>query len=262
MRSIWSISALVVLPPLLLGQDAVPVSTSQTTLSGCDLIAKQMAQRVSGGRLLHKVAPKYPKAARKAQSQGTVRLSSTIAKDGTVQNVTVIEGDPTLAAAAADAVKQWRYDAFKLNESPVEVANTVVVNFTAQGRVEVSSDVATPRPTNPASENAANPPVVSSDLPYPVYESLKEVKPPKATFMPNPTYTKSARKARTQGTVVLGFVVTPEGTTRDIEVCKSLDSGLDQRAVEVLSRWRFDPATKDGKPVAVRLRTEVTFRLF
>jgi protein TonB len=38
--------------------------------------------------------------------------------------------------------------------------------------------------------------------------------------------------------------------------------GLDQKAVETVRDWRFAPATKDGKPVAVQVNIEVNFRLF
>jgi TonB family protein len=47
-----------------------------------------------------------------------------------------------------------------------------------------------------------------------------------------------------------------------LKVVKSLDKGLDKQALSAVSTWRFEPATKDGKPVAVHLSTDVTFRLY
>jgi TonB family protein len=76
-----------------------------------------------------------------------------------------------------------------------------------------------------------------------------------------PSYTEEARAAKIQGTVLLRLVVRADGTTGQIRVLRSLDVGLDQRAVEAVSRWRFKPGMKDGKPVAVETTLEVSFHL-
>jgi len=96
-----------------------------------------------------------------------------------------------------------------------------------------------------------------------VYEpGTQGIKPPRAIYQPNPEYTDKARKKKLNGVVVVSLIVTPEGTARDVKVVKSLDDGLDKNAVAAVSTWRFDPATKDGKPVAVRVPVEVQFRLY
>lgn len=96
-----------------------------------------------------------------------------------------------------------------------------------------------------------------------VYEPrTKGITPPRAIYQPNPEYTDKARKKKLNGVVVVSLIVTPEGTARDVKVIKSLDDGLDKNAVAAVSTWRFDPATKDGKPVAVRVPVEVQFRLY
>ncbi len=76
-----------------------------------------------------------------------------------------------------------------------------------------------------------------------------------------PAYTEEARAARIQGTVLLRLVVRADGTTGQIRVARSLDVGLDQRAVEAVSGWKFKPGMKDGKPVAVETTIEVSFHL-
>ena len=76
-----------------------------------------------------------------------------------------------------------------------------------------------------------------------------------------PEYTEEARQARIQGTVVIDVVVEPDGTVTVLGVVKSLNPGLDQRAIEAVSRWRFRPATRDGQPVKVSADVEVNFRL-
>ena len=88
------------------------------------------------------------------------------------------------------------------------------------------------------------------------------VSAPRAIFAPDPEYSEEARKAKYQGTCVLWLVVGPDGRTRDIRVARTLGLGLDQQAIEAVKRWKFEPAMKDGKPVAVQVNVEVTFRLY
>jgi len=94
-----------------------------------------------------------------------------------------------------------------------------------------------------------------------VYEIGNGVTPPKGVSMPNPEYSEKGRKKKISGTVVVAIVVTPDGTVRDVAVVKSLERSLDQQAIAAVKTWRFEPATKDGKPVAVHLRAEVSFRI-
>jgi protein TonB len=88
------------------------------------------------------------------------------------------------------------------------------------------------------------------------------VSAPRATYAPDPEYSEEARKAKYQGVVVLWLIVGPDGRPRDIKVSRQLGMGLDQKAVEAVRNWRFEPATKDGKPVAVQINVEVNFRLY
>jgi periplasmic protein TonB len=88
------------------------------------------------------------------------------------------------------------------------------------------------------------------------------VSAPKATFAPDPEYSEEARKAKFQGTCVLWLIVGPDGHPRDIRVSRTLGLGLDEKAIEAVKNWKFEPAMKDGKPVAVQINVEVDFRLY
>jgi protein TonB len=88
------------------------------------------------------------------------------------------------------------------------------------------------------------------------------VSAPKAIYSPDPEYSEEARKAKYQGTCVLWLVVGPDGKPRDIRVQRTLGLGLDEKAIEAVKTWRFEPALKDGKPVAVQINVEVSFRLY
>ncbi len=86
--------------------------------------------QLMASKLVHKVPPKYPEEAKNARIQGTVRLEAVIGKDGAIQEVKVLSGDPVLAHAAASAVRKWRYRPTELNGHAVEVSTEIDVNFT------------------------------------------------------------------------------------------------------------------------------------
>lgn len=88
------------------------------------------------------------------------------------------------------------------------------------------------------------------------------VAPPRALDTPDPEYSEEARKAKYQGTVVLWLIVGQDGMPRDVKIARSLGMGLDQKAIEAVKRWKFEPAMKDGKPVAVQINVEVNFHLY
>jgi len=126
-------------------------------------------------------------------------------------------------------------------------------------------------PTEDTGSASAPPEHKNSEIPVPreffslsgdrVYRVGDGVNPPRVTHDPSPGYTKAARKARLQGTVVLWLVVNRQGRPEQVRVQRSLDDGLDWNAVEAVKRWRFEPATKDGQPVAVMINVEINFKL-
>ncbi len=85
---------------------------------------------VQDARIVNKVIPPYPPLARQARISGTVRFTAIIARDGTIQNLTLVSGHPLLVRAATDAVRQWRYRPTLLNGEPVEVIAPIEVIFT------------------------------------------------------------------------------------------------------------------------------------
>jgi periplasmic protein TonB len=91
---------------------------------------------------------------------------------------------------------------------------------------------------------------------------MRGVTVPKVIFSPEPNFSDEARKSKAQGIVVLMLVVGKDGQPYDIRVGQSLGMGLDEKAVEAVSRWRFRPATLNGQPVATKIAVEVDFRLY
>jgi len=119
-----------VLESLIVTARAPAVANSAPSVHG------QMPERIRVGglveatKLLKRVVPAYPESAREKGLQGTVLLEGVISKQGVPLSLRVLESpDPSLAAAARDAVMQWRYEPTLLNGAPIEVVTTITVMF-------------------------------------------------------------------------------------------------------------------------------------
>ena len=87
------------------------------------------------------------------------------------------------------------------------------------------------------------------------------VKAPSLLYKVEPAYTEEARAAKIQGTVLVYVEVDPQGKAENIRVLRSLEPGLDLKATEAVSQWKFAPGKKDSVPVTVAATIEVNFRL-
>jgi protein TonB len=87
----------------------------------------------SEGNLIYRVQPVYPPLARQARIQGAVQLRAIISKTGMIERLAVESGHPMLASSAIDAVRQWRYRPYLLNDEPVEIETEITVNFVLSG---------------------------------------------------------------------------------------------------------------------------------
>ena len=106
--------------PSLMGSGKAPAPVLQNL---------HVSQGVSRGLLVKEVPPTYPAYALRAHVEGAVELLATISKNGDISAVKVLNGNPQLALAAADAVKQWKYKPYLLNGEPVEIQTQVTVKF-------------------------------------------------------------------------------------------------------------------------------------
>jgi protein TonB len=88
------------------------------------------------------------------------------------------------------------------------------------------------------------------------------VSAPRAIYQPEPEFSEEARKAKYQGVCTLGLIVGTDGRPTNIRVLGSLGMGLDEKAIEAVKNWRFEPAMKDGHPVRVEIAVEVDFHLY
>lgn len=89
-------------------------------------LAPDLAER----RLRQRIEPQYPADALAAHRSGEVLLEVLVAEDGSVASIRTLSGDPLLAAAAADAVRQWRYEPYRQHERPSQFQTDVTLKFT------------------------------------------------------------------------------------------------------------------------------------
>ena len=88
------------------------------------------------------------------------------------------------------------------------------------------------------------------------------VSAPRAIYTPEPEFSEEARKAKYQGVVVVTIIVGTDGHVHNPRVVRSLGMGLDEKAIEGVKTWKFDPSKKDGRAVAVEMNVEVAFNLY
>ena len=116
-----------VLQGLGAGINAMPILSPPAT------VRQIRVSHMMEGNLIHRLQPVYPPLARQARIQGTVVLRAIISREGRIENLQVLSGHPILVPAAIEAVRQWRYKPYVLNDQPVEVETQITVNFSLSG---------------------------------------------------------------------------------------------------------------------------------
>jgi protein TonB len=94
-----------------------------------------------------------------------------------------------------------------------------------------------------------------------VYHVGGGVSQPKVLVSADPEFSEEARKAKFSGNVLVYFIVDEHGNPTHVRVARGVGMGLDEKAVEAVRQYKFKPAMKDGKPVAVDLAIEVNFQI-
>jgi len=90
---------------------------------------------------------------------------------------------------------------------------------------------------------------------------MNETTPPRIERRGEPMYSEAARALGIQGSCLLNVTIDEQGLPTDISIVRPLGYGLDEKAIEAISKWRFKPAMKDGRPVKIAANVEMKFRL-
>jgi len=78
---------------------------------------------------------------------------------------------------------------------------------------------------------------------------------------PIPDYPERARRDKLTASVVVAVAISAQGNVEDAKVVRSSNPVFERNAIDTVRQWKFEPASQDGKPVAVQLQTEMTFNL-
>jgi TonB family protein len=183
--------------------------------------------------------PLYSEDARTRRAEGTVTVQAVIDAAGRVGEARVVKGlGFGLDQNAVVALRQWRFRPGSVDGQPAATLAEIDIEFSL--RHEALNEL------------------IANDMATRVGPG---VTPPRAvhTVGVGPSGVATGRVTRT-GTVVLDVVLLEDGVPRIVRILQSVDPELDDRAVRAFEQWRFSPATKDGRPVKVRLNAAVRFR--
>ncbi len=185
-------------------------------------------------RAISSPSPEYPEGARLAGDEGTVVVRAEIDTAGAVTGTTVVRGvSPSLDRAAAEALGKWRFEPATRGGVAVASSHRVGFRFALEAAAE-------PEPSVPL-------------------EVGGDVQPPRRLEAPLPTYPDAAWAAGISGDVLVKAVIDETGAVRDVEVLRGLPHGVTEAAVKAIRRWKFAPATRNGRPVAVYQTLSVRF---
>lgn len=154
--------------------------------------------------------------------------------------------------------RNWRrYGSILLSDDRGRGRHTDIAVFDQLPPEVFSDPIPVDFPTNDTADPGANRNLAEA----PIYAVEGDVVAPRALNRVPPDYPAAAKEARITGTVVVEAVIGSDGAIRDAQVTDSLEESLDQAALDAVRQWTFDPATLNGKPVAVYYNLTLNFRL-
>lgn len=229
-----------------------PPAETSSTPSGVE-----DADEVKVGAAVHAVDPVFPASLR--DKSMAIVLSGTMTVKGTFENLRKAAGAPELEDAAVEAVRQWLYTPSLKAGKPAEI-NVFITIQSNQGSLATHVE-----PDLPFLTSAPKPtPAEKAEIVWRVSKYGDEpgtASPPKAIYAPDPEYSEAARAIGLEDTVILVITIGANGSPRDPWVARKAGLGLDQKALATVSKWKFQPGMKDGKPVATFATIEVAFHL-
>ena len=117
------------------------------------------------------------------------------------------------------------------------------------------------REASDAERSAAERPVAESEIRTAEKQDIGRARLPRLIHKANPAYSEEARKARVSGTVLLHLIVDEQGQPTYIKIATHAGYGLDEKAIECVRKWRFAPATDEGRAVPCYSTVEINFRI-
>jgi len=186
-----------------------------------------------------------------AWKPGSAVIEFEVNRDGSLGDIKTIEsaGDASLDAAASQAISL---------AAPFPILPQTYPGQKLRLRYYFGYD----QHASPEAPMCGGPNMGAHPTDYVVRKVGNGVAPPRATNAPDPEYSDVARRMKYQSRARLAGTVDARGEFTDLCVLVPAGAGLDEKAMSAVKTWRFEPATVDGAPVAVRINVEVDFRLY
>ena len=214
--------------------------------------AYRLDSGVTAPVLVQPVAAAYPAGASEADHPHNSMLSMIIGADGAPSNIQVYYlSRSSYDDAAIEAVKQCKFQPGTLNGKPVPVLAFVRVSF---------FHMAPAMPQMLDHYPQSRPPILTSRN-DPFRFQRGDTRPKLVHSVP-PEFSTQARRQKIQGVVLVTLLVNQKGEPKDLQVERSLGYGLDEKALQAVSQYEFEPAMRDGRPIAQKIAVEVNFRLY
>ncbi len=179
--------------------------------------------------------------------EATATVAFDVEEHGLPVNLQVLNAShPIWGPEAMALVREWQFIPGMKYGAPVSVLCTVDLvcgptNLSTQALQWAVAQMSVPSRPDP-SHSVTSPPVV-------VYRGY------------DPSYTEEARTASLQGTVQVSFMIGEDGVPQNLRVISPLGLRLDEKAIESVSQWRFQPVILNGRPIRVGSTISVTFSL-
>jgi TonB family protein len=208
----------------------------------------------------------YPSGISETDVPHVCFVSAVIPSDGIPRNLLLLNPHRSIYdQLAIDAVKQSGFQAGTLDGKPVPVLIYLRVPFfhrqPAIPTVLPRYRIVAPRSRMQGAWNTPG----DDDSQFRDQDDPSNLRrtdtPPVATHSVEPEYSEQARREKFGGVVVVSMIVDEEGMPTDLKLVTSIGHGLDEKALEAARQYRFTPALRDGKPVAVRITVELSFRI-
>lgn len=251
-------------------QNRPPVSATNHPAEYDGTPLRKIGNGVTSPMLIYKVDPQYSPEARSAKFSGVVLVNLIVDAQGNPQNVHIVRGvGMGLDEKALEAIKHYKFRPAYEAGKPVPTELNVEVNFQVPNSPQPQSSAAAPT-FSPVVERTPTPNfspalVTAAPLAYkgvPVRTVAGDVTPPKVINKVDPDFSTEARKKKFQGVVTVALIVDTKGRPQNVHVTHGVGMGLDENAVAAVKKYKFTPATENGKPVPVAINVEVDFRIF
>ena len=195
----------------------------------------------------------YPEGAAETDVPHICLEAVVIGTDGAVVSVKgVFRNESVYDAGAIEAIRKSKFQPGTLNDKPVPVLVHVRVPF-------FHLKPALPTVMQHYAERAEGQMQRSGRGQF---HPADAVTPPKAIHTVEAEFSELARRKKIQGTGLISLTVNEQGLPTELNVERGVGSGLDEKALQAVRQYRFQPATKDGRPVPAKISVEVMFKLY